>query len=91
MFVGGPNTRTDFHLDLGSEFFFQFSGNMELPTVQRGVRKLVKIREGDVFLLPSRIPHSPQRPEEGYVFWTCARGVAVAHAVGPYQVVRARN
>ena len=23
MFVGGPNQRTDFHLDLGSEFFFQ--------------------------------------------------------------------
>jgi hypothetical protein len=34
MFVGGPNTRTDFHLDLGSEFFFQMKGNMELPTVR---------------------------------------------------------
>eukprot|EP00038_Savillea_parva_P031145 m.83215 g.83215 ORF g.83215 m.83215 type:complete len:325 (-) comp9523_c0_seq1:94-1068(-) len=65
MFVGGPNTRTDFHLDLGSEFFFQMKGNMELPTIQQGKRKLVKIRQGDVFLLPSRIPHSPQRPEEG--------------------------
>eukprot|EP00041_Stephanoeca_diplocostata_P030564 m.928778 g.928778 ORF g.928778 m.928778 type:complete len:312 (-) comp23780_c0_seq1:482-1417(-) len=64
MFVGGPNIRTDFHLDLGSEFFFQFKGNMELPTIQRGKRKLVKIKEGQVYLLPSRIPHSPQRPEE---------------------------
>eukprot|EP00656_Telonema_subtile_P029470 TRINITY_DN32603_c0_g1_i2.p1 TRINITY_DN32603_c0_g1~~TRINITY_DN32603_c0_g1_i2.p1 ORF type:complete len:327 (+),score=70.09 TRINITY_DN32603_c0_g1_i2:59-1039(+) len=65
MFVGGPNSRTDFHLDLGSEFFFQLKGNMELPTIQKGERKLVKICEGQVYLLPSRIPHSPQRPEEG--------------------------
>jgi len=65
MFVGGPNTRTDFHLDLGSEFFYQIRGNMQLPTIQRGRRKVVDIKEGQVFLLPSRIPHSPQRPEEG--------------------------
>lgn len=38
---------------------------MELPTIQRGKRKLVKIHEGQVFMLPSRIPHSPQRPEVG--------------------------
>jgi len=65
MFVGGPNTRKDFHLEEGSEFFFQLKGNMELPTVQKGQRKLVKIKEGQVFCLPSRIPHSPQRPETG--------------------------
>jgi len=65
MFVGGPNQRTDFHLDLGSEFFFQMKGNMELPTIQGGERVLVKIGEGQVFLLPSRVPHSPQRPEAG--------------------------
>lgn len=65
MFVGGPNTRTDFHLELGSEFFYQLKGNMQLPTIQRGKRKLVEIKEGQMFLLPSRIPHSPQRPETG--------------------------
>jgi len=65
MFVGGPNTRTDFHLDLGSEFFYQIRGNMQLPTIQRGQRKVVEIKEGQVFCLPSRIPHSPQRPEAG--------------------------
>lgn len=63
MFVGGPNTRTDFHIDESSEFFFQMRGTMQLPTVQRGQHKLVTIRQGQVFLLPSRIPHSPQRPE----------------------------
>ena len=65
MFVGGPNTRTDFHLDQGSEFFWMVRGNMELPTIQKGKRKVVKIREGEVFCLPSRVPHSPQRPEKG--------------------------
>eukprot|EP01046_Picozoa_sp_COSAG06_P072417 COSAG06_NODE_21179_length_767_cov_0.717066_2_plen_73_part_01 len=59
-FIGGPNTREDYHLDLGSEFFFQMKGNMELPTIQQGKRKLVKINQGQVYLLPSRIPHSPQ-------------------------------
>lgn len=65
MFVGGPNSRTDFHLDEGSEFFYQISGDMELPTIQQGKRKLVRIRQGQVFLLPSRVPHSPQRPCQG--------------------------
>lgn len=27
MFVGGPNQRTDFHLDEGSEFFYQVTGS----------------------------------------------------------------
>ncbi len=67
MFVGGPNVREDFHLEEGSEFFYQMRGNMELPTIQAGRRELVRIREGDVYLLPSRIPHSPQRPEAGSI------------------------
>lgn len=77
MFVGGPNTRTDFHLDESSEFFWQMKGNMELPTIQQGKRKLVKINEGEVFLLPSRVPHSPQRPEEG------ALGLVIERARNP--------
>lgn len=65
MFVGGPNTRKDFHLEAGAEFFFQMRGHMELPTVQKGKRKLVKINEGHIFCLPPCIPHSPQRPMSG--------------------------
>lgn len=65
MFVGGPNKRKDFHLEEGSEFFYQMKGDIELPTIQRGKRKLVKICEGQVFCLPSRVPHSPQRPNPG--------------------------
>ena len=67
MFVGGPNEREDFHLEEGSEFFYQLRGSMQLPTVQAGQRVVVTIREGEVYLLPSRIPHSPQRPERGSI------------------------
>lgn len=65
MFVGGPNQRRDFHYDRGSEFFYQIRGNIKLPTIQQGKLKIVEICEGDCFLMPSCIPHSPQRPEEG--------------------------
>lgn len=73
MFVGGPNTRTDFHVEEGSELFLQIKGGMELPTVQEGKRKLVKIEEGHLFILPSRVPHSPQRQENslGLVIERC--------------------
>ena len=67
MFVGGPNQRTDFHVDESSEFFFQLRGNMYLPIMERGKRRLVSIKQGQVFLLPSRVPHSPQRPEVGSI------------------------
>ncbi len=74
MGVGGPNTRTDFHLDQGSEFFWMVRGNTELPTIQQGKLKVVRIREGEVFCLPSRVPHSPQRPEQGSLrVWSVPR------------------
>ena len=51
MFVGGPNTRKDFHIDCGEEFFYQMKGNIELPTYQGGKRKIVKINEGILYFL----------------------------------------
>jgi len=62
-FVGGPNQRKDFHLEEGEELFYMRKGDMELPIMEQGKFKTVKIREGDVFLLPGKIPHSPQREE----------------------------
>ena len=79
MFVGGPNSRRDFHVDESSEFFYQLKGNMELPIIERGKRKIVHIKEGEVFLLPSRIPHSPQRPEEGSVGLVIERARNIPH------------
>jgi 3-hydroxyanthranilate 3,4-dioxygenase len=61
MVVGGPNTRKDFHVDPGEEFFYQLEGDMTLETVQDGKRVVVPIREGEILLLPPNVPHSPQR------------------------------
>ena len=61
MVVGGPNQRSDFHVDPGEEFFYQLEGDMTLRTVQDGRIVDLPIREGEVFLLPALVPHSPQR------------------------------
>ena len=62
MAVGGPNSRKDFHHDPSEELFYQVEGDMLLRTVQDGRRVDIPIRQGDVFLLPPEVPHSPQRP-----------------------------
>jgi 3-hydroxyanthranilate 3,4-dioxygenase len=62
MAVGGPNSRKDFHHDPGEELFFQVEGDMLLRTVQDGVQTDLPIRQGEIFLLPPEVPHSPQRP-----------------------------
>jgi 3-hydroxyanthranilate 3,4-dioxygenase len=61
MVVGGPNSRKDFHVDPGEEFFYQLEGDMILATVQDGKRVDIPIRAGEVLLLPPNVPHSPQR------------------------------
>jgi 3-hydroxyanthranilate 3,4-dioxygenase len=60
--IGGPNQRTDFHDDPCEEFFFQLRGDMVLRLWEDGPRD-VAIREGDIFLLPPHVRHSPQRPQ----------------------------
>lgn len=63
--VGGPNERTDFHDDPYEEYFHQFRGNASLLIADRGKFERVHLREGDIFLLPAHVRHSPQRPEPG--------------------------
>ena len=65
--VGGPNERTDYHDDPVEEFFYQLKGDMLLKVVDDGNFYDVPIREGEVFLLPAHVRHSPQRPQEGSV------------------------
>ena len=61
MVVGGPNTRKDYHVDEGEEFFFQIEGDMQLKIMESGKNKDIHIKEGEIFLLAPKIPHSPQR------------------------------
>ena len=63
MIVGGPNLRTDYHVDPYEEFFYQLKGNMTLKTVENGALRDVPITEGNILLVPPGVPHSPQRPE----------------------------
>jgi len=62
MVVGGPNARKDYHYDEGAEFFYQIEGDIVVKIIEDGKPKDIHIKEGDMFYLPPRVPHSPQRP-----------------------------
>jgi 3-hydroxyanthranilate 3,4-dioxygenase len=61
MIVGGPNARTDFHLEAGPELFYQLEGEMVLKTQRDGRCVDVPIKAGEMFYLEPWVPHSPQR------------------------------
>ncbi len=61
MVVGGPNNRTDYHYNETPEFFYQIEGDMVLKVIEDGQQKDIPINEGEIFVLPPKIPHSPQR------------------------------
>ena len=61
MVVGGPNSRKDYHYNETPEFFYQVEGDMVLKIMDNGVPKDVPIKEGEIYLLPPKVPHSPQR------------------------------
>lgn len=65
MMVGGPNYRPDYHDDPGEELFIQLRGDVTLRLIDPITRKRseVVVREGEMFLLPAHVRHSPQRPE----------------------------
>ena len=61
MAIGGPNQRDDYHVNEGEEFFYQLEGKMTLKIIEDGEFKDIALSAGEVYLLPPRIPHSPQR------------------------------
>jgi 3-hydroxyanthranilate 3,4-dioxygenase len=94
--VGGPNARKDFHVDPGEEFFHQLEGDIVLRVIEGGQMRDIPIREGEIFLLPPFVPHSPQRPagtigmvierirqpgEEDRFQWYCEQCNALLHDV----------
>jgi 3-hydroxyanthranilate 3,4-dioxygenase len=62
MVVGGPNQRKDFHVEDGEEFFYQIEGDITVRVMEDGKPRDVRIKEGEMYLLPAGVPHSPQRP-----------------------------
>lgn len=94
MVVGGPNQRKDFHVEEGEEFFFQVEGDIVLRVIENEKIREIPIREGEMFLLPPGIPHSPQRPantvglvierrraevEQDHLRWFCEQCGAVLY------------
>ena len=96
MVVGGPNARSDYHINPGEELFYQVQGDIVLHIREDGVPREVPIRQGELFLLPAGVPHSPRRPagtvglvveqprahsEDHHLRWFCRDCGAVLHDV----------
>lgn len=64
MIVGGPNARKDYHYNETEELFYQLKGDIKVLIQEDGKRVEIPIREGEMFLLPGKIPHSPVRPAD---------------------------
>jgi len=62
MVVGGLNARKDYHYNETEEFFYQVEGDIILKIIEDGNQVEIPIKEGEIFLLPPKVPHSPQRP-----------------------------
>ena len=63
MIVAGPNARKDYHYNETEELFFQIEGDIVVKTQQNGEMVEVPIKEGEMFLLPPKVPHSPVRSD----------------------------
>lgn len=61
MVVGGPNARKDYHYNESEEFFYQLEGDIMVKIQQDGKAVDVPIKEGEIFLLPPKVPHNPGR------------------------------
>ena len=63
MIVAGPNARKDYHYNETEELFYQIEGDIIVKTQQNGKMVEIPIKEGEMFLLPAKVPHSPIRSE----------------------------
>lgn len=59
--VGGPNARTDYHINSTPEWFYQYRGTLLLKIMDGITPRTLAITEGSMFLLPPNVPHNPIR------------------------------
>jgi 3-hydroxyanthranilate 3,4-dioxygenase len=64
MIVAGPNARKDYHYNETEELFYQIEGDIMIKTQQDGKLVEYEIKEGEMFLLPEKVPHSPVRSDK---------------------------
>jgi 3-hydroxyanthranilate 3,4-dioxygenase len=97
MVVRGPNARRDFHIDPSDEIFFQLKGDIVVEHLDpQAKRQRTLLGEGEIFLLPAMVPHSPHRPAGSWglvieikrrpdqtesLLWLCERCDAQLHQV----------
>ena len=61
MVVGGPNARKDYHFNETEEFFYQLEGDILIKIVDDGKHVDIEVKEGEIYWLPAKTPHSPRR------------------------------
>lgn len=96
MVVGGPNRRSDYHINTGEELFYQVEGDIVLKVMDDGQPRDIPIQQGELFVLPAGVPHSPQRPAgtvglvveqpranpgDQHLRWYCRKCQSVVHDV----------
>lgn len=64
MIIGGPNRRTDFHVNPTEEWFYQYKGSANVSILQNGSITNYEIPEGGMFVVPANVPHNPVRKED---------------------------
>ncbi|UXX80845.1 3-hydroxyanthranilate 3,4-dioxygenase [Reichenbachiella carrageenanivorans] len=63
MIVGGPNARKDYHYNETEELFYQIQGEITVRIQEDHKAVDIVIKEGEMYLHPARVPHSPIRGE----------------------------
>lgn len=100
MVVRGPNARRDFHIDPFDEIFYQLRGDIVVEYLDAEKKRAeAVVGEGDLFLVPAMVPHSPHRPADSWglvieikrksdqtesLVWLCERCDAPLHEVTMY-------
>ncbi|OMH83821.1 3-hydroxyanthranilate 3,4-dioxygenase [Zancudomyces culisetae] len=78
MAVGGPNSRTDFHVNTTDEWFYQVKGTAIVTILDPADNKFKKLTldAGKMAVVPANVPHNPVRHKDSL-------GIVVERKRGP--------